>query len=98
MSSRAMGASTNPKSLTVATAPSSRAKPGVDAEKSMSTAPGCADWTNPPSSKYASSSADCEVQNVMMALASSISAQRSKPAFAKRTAISSWKFSSPKKI
>ena len=63
-STTASGASTATRSLTAATALSSRAKPGVEGDRSTSSVPAAAACTRPPSSKYASSSAVCDVQYV----------------------------------
>ena len=78
------GASTDMRSLTTATAFSSRAKLGVDADRSMSSAPFPAACTSPCSSKYASSSAVCDVQYVMMASACATSSVRVQPAASRR--------------
>ncbi len=51
MSPTTSGASTKTRSLTTATAFSSRAKLGVEALRSTNTVPGRAAWTNPRSSK-----------------------------------------------
>ena len=78
------GASMDARSLTMATAFSSRAKLGVEADKSTSTVCGDAACTMPFSSKYASSSAVWDVQYVTTMAALATSSVRVQPAASRR--------------